>query len=98
MVSDTVEVARNVGIIAAMVGVIGTAIKAGQWKGEHDAKLKTLETVLDKTVDKLARMDDRIDGVERTLLETLTGLKKDVEYIKLAVDGLQKRRREDYAS
>jgi hypothetical protein len=96
--SDGAEIARNVGIIASLLGVVGTAIKTGQWKGEHETRIKQLESVLDKTVDKLSKMDDRVDGIEKELLKTMTGLKKDVEYIRASVDGLKNRRREDYAT
>jgi hypothetical protein len=89
------EIARNVGIIASIVGVIGTAIKAGQWKGEHGARLRVLEGTLAQTVDKLSRMDDRVDGIERELLQTMTALKKDIEYIREYIDEEKKERRRD---
>jgi len=92
--SDGFEVAKNIGIIASMIGVVGTAIKTGQWKGEHDARLKALEGVVEKTVDKLSRIDDRVDGIERELLATMAGLKKDIEHIKSSVDEMKNRRRE----
>ena len=92
--SDGIEITKNVGIIASILGVIGTAIKAGQWKGEHDSRLKTLESVLKDTVDKLAKMDERDDRLERELVEVMTGLKKDVEYIKGYVEETKQRRRE----
>jgi hypothetical protein len=87
--SGSLELAKNIGIVASMIGVIGTAIKAGQWKGEHGARLKILEDTLAKTVDKLSKMDDRVDGIERELLRTMTALKKDVEYIKGSIDDLK---------
>jgi hypothetical protein len=87
------EIARNVGIIASIVGVIGTAIKAGQWKGEHGARLRALEGTLAQTVDKLSRMDDRVDGIERELLQTMTALKKDIEYIREYIDEEKEERR-----
>ena len=91
--SDNVEIVRNVGLIASLIGVVGTAIKAGHWKGEHEARLAKLEDVLSETVQKLAKIDDRVDGIERGLLETMTSLKKDVEYIRIYVDDQKKRRR-----
>jgi hypothetical protein len=89
------EIAKNIGIIASIVGVIGTAVKAGQWKGEHGARLRVLEDTLSKTVDKLSKMDDRIDGIERELLQTMTALKKDIEYIRAYIDEEKKERRRD---
>ena len=93
--NDGVEIARNIGIIASLVGFLGTAIKAGQWKGEHDIRLKNLEGVLSETVNKLSKIDDRVDTIEHKLLETVTSLKKDVEYIKDYIDEQKRRRRED---
>jgi hypothetical protein len=86
------EIARNIGSIASIVGFIGTAIKVGQWKGEHDVRLKKLEDVLKETVEKLSKVDDRVDGIEKELFKTMTSLQKDVEYIKKSVDGLTERR------
>jgi uncharacterized protein YoxC len=84
--SNTVEIAKNIGIIASIVGFLGTAIKVGQWKGEHDIRLKRLEDTLADTVKTLSRMDERVDGIERELLQTMTSLQKDVEYIKRSID------------
>jgi hypothetical protein len=88
-----VEIARNIGIIASILGFIGTAIKAGQWKGEHDLRLKRLEDTLADTVKTLSRLDDRVDGIERELLQTMIALQKDVEYIKKSVDEVKAERR-----
>jgi hypothetical protein len=87
------EIAKTMGIIASLVGFLGTAIKAGQWKGEHEARLSKLEEVLEKTVEKLSKVDDRVDGIERELLQTMTALRKDVEYIKGSIDDLKAARR-----
>ncbi|MCL1812236.1 MAG: hypothetical protein FWG29_01800 [Treponema sp.] len=92
--SNSVEIIKDVGIIASLLGVIGTAIKAGQWKGEHDVRINTLENVLKNTVAELSKMHDKVDGIERELLEVMTGLRKDVEYIKISVDEVKNRRRE----
>jgi hypothetical protein len=81
-----VEIAKNIGIIASIIGFIGTAVKAGQWKGEHDLRLKKLEDTLADTVRTLSRMDERVDGIEKELLKTMTCLQKDVEYIKKSID------------
>jgi vacuolar-type H+-ATPase subunit D/Vma8 len=86
---NSIEIAKNIGIIASLIGFLGTAIKAGQWKGEHEVRLKRLESVLDKTVDKLSKMDERVDGIEKELLLTMTAMKKDVEYIKVSLDDLK---------
>jgi vacuolar-type H+-ATPase subunit D/Vma8 len=91
--SDNMEVAKNIGIIASTIGFIATAIKVGHWKGEHDVRLAKLEEVLEKTVEKLSRVDDRVDGIERELLETMTALKKDIEYIKKSLDEEKEERR-----
>jgi hypothetical protein len=91
--NDSIEIARNIGIIASIVGFLGTAIKAGQWKGEHGARLKVLEDTLTKTVDKLSRMDDRVDGIEKELLQAMTGLQKDIEYIREFIDDQKEERR-----
>jgi Skp family chaperone for outer membrane proteins len=91
--SDNMEVAKNIGIIASIIGFIGTAIKVGHWKGEHEARLLKLEEVLEKTVEKLSKVDDRVDGIERELLETMTALKKDIEYIKKSLDEEKEERR-----
>jgi Skp family chaperone for outer membrane proteins len=91
--SDNMEVAKNIGVIASIVGFVGTAIKVGQWKGGHEARLKKLEEVLDKTVEKLSRIDDRVGGIERELLETMTALKKDIEYIRKSLDEEKEERR-----
>jgi hypothetical protein len=91
--SDSMEIAKNIGIIASIVGFVGTAIKVGHWKGGHDARLVRLEDILDKTVEKLSKVDDRVDGIERELLETMTALRKDIEYIKRALDDEKEERR-----
>jgi hypothetical protein len=88
-----VEVARNVGIIASILATVGTAVKAGQWKGEHGARLLAVENAIAKTVDQLSKMDARVDGIERELAETLTALKKDVEYIRKSIDEEKEERR-----
>jgi hypothetical protein len=88
-----VEIARSVGTIASIIAIVGTAIKTGQWKGEHQERIRQLEEAIDKTVGDLELMDKRVDGIERLLSETLTALKKDVEYIKLSVDDLKEERR-----
>ena len=97
MNDGSIEIARNIGIIASLVGFLGTAIKIGQWKGEHEIRLKKLESALDETVNKLAKVDDRVDGIERQLLETMTSLKKDVEYIRVYIDEQKQRRRKEDA-
>jgi archaellum component FlaC len=89
----SVEIARSVGTIASIIAVVGTAIKAGQWKGEHQERIKQLEETITKTVEDLNSMDKRVDGIERSLSEVLTALKKDVEYIRLSVDDLKAERR-----
>jgi archaellum component FlaC len=88
-----IEIARSVGTIASIIAIVGTAIKTGQWKGEHQERIRQLEETIDKTVEDLERMDERVDGVEKILSETLTALKKDVEYIKGSIDDLKKERR-----
>jgi hypothetical protein len=88
-----VEIAKNIGIIASILGFIGTAIKAGQWKGEHDIRLKKLEDTLADTVKALSRLDDRVDGVEKELLQVMVSLQKDVEYIKKSIDEVKADRR-----
>jgi hypothetical protein len=87
------EIGRNVGIVASILATVGTAIKAGQWKGEHGVRLKAAETALEKTMKQLSKMDERVDGIERELAETLTALKKDVEYIRLSMDEEKEERR-----
>ncbi|MDR2020511.1 MAG: hypothetical protein LBQ14_07080 [Treponema sp.] len=87
------EIGRNVGIVASILATVGTAIKAGQWKGEHGERLKAAETALGKTMEQLSDMDERVDGIERELAETLTALKKDVEYIRLSMDEEKEERR-----
>ncbi|MDR2662880.1 MAG: hypothetical protein LBC31_07795 [Treponema sp.] len=87
-----IEIARNVGIIASILATVGTAVKAGQWKGEHGVRLSAAENTLEKTVDQLARMDERVDGIEKELAETLTALKKDVEYIRKTIEKEDRRR------
>jgi archaellum component FlaC len=89
----SIEIARSVGTIASIIAIVGTAIKTGQWKGEHQERIKQLEDTIDKTVEDLEHMDERVDGVEKLLSETLTALKKDVEYIKGSIDDLKKERR-----
>jgi hypothetical protein len=91
------EIARGVGTIASILAVVATAIKTGQWKGEHQERIKQLEGVIDKTVEDLEHMDRRMDGVEKVLAETLTALRKDVEYIKGSLDDFkaERRRRRD---
>jgi hypothetical protein len=88
-----VEIARNVGIIASILATVGTTVKAGQWKGEHGARLSAVEDTIAKTVDQLSKMDERVDGIERELAETLTALKKDVEYIRKTIDEEKEERR-----
>jgi hypothetical protein len=88
-----VEIARNVGIVASILATVGTAIKAGQWKGEHGARLGAVEKALAKTVEQLSKMDERVDGLEKELAETLTALKKDVEYIRKSMDEEKEERR-----
>ena len=88
-----VDLARSVGIVASILAAVGTAIKAGQWKGEHGARLEAVEAALTKTVDQLSQMDERVDGLERELAETLTALKKDVEYIRRTLEEEKKERR-----
>jgi archaellum component FlaC len=91
----SIEIARSVGTIASIIAIVGTAIKTGQWKGEHQERIKQLEEAIDKTVEDLEHMDRRVDGIEKLLSETLTALKKDVEYIKGSIDDLKARRRRD---
>jgi hypothetical protein len=88
-----IEIARSVVTIAAIRALVGTAVKTGQWKGEHQERIRQLEETIDKTVEDLKRMDERVDGVEKLLSETLTALKKDVEYIRGALDELKRERR-----
>ncbi|MDR2661405.1 MAG: hypothetical protein LBC31_00245 [Treponema sp.] len=88
-----IEIARNVGIIASILATVGTAVKAGQWKGEHGARLSAVEGALAKTVEQLSKMDERVDGIERELAEALTALKKDVEYIRKTIDEEKEERR-----
>ena len=88
-----VEIARNVGIVASILATVGTAIKAGQWKGEQGARLEAVEGMLAKTVEQLSSMDKRVDGLEKELAETLTALKKDVEYIRKSMDEEKEERR-----
>jgi hypothetical protein len=87
--NNGMEIAKSVGIIASLVGFLGTAIKAGQWKGEHEARLSKLEEMIERTAEKLSKVDDRVDGIERELLQTMTALRKDVEYIKGSIDDLK---------
>jgi flagellar biosynthesis chaperone FliJ len=89
------EIARSVGTIASIIAIVGTAIKTGQWKGEHQERIKQLEEAIDKTARDLEHMDKRVDGIEKLLSETLTALKKDVEYIRGSLDDLKKERRRD---
>jgi peptidoglycan hydrolase CwlO-like protein len=89
------EIAKATGIIASLVGFVGTAVKAGQWKGEHEARLSRLEEALKTTVEKLSKVDSRVDGIERELLQTMTALKKDIEYIREYIDEEKKGRRRD---
>ncbi|MDR2186386.1 MAG: hypothetical protein LBO80_12085 [Treponema sp.] len=88
-----VEIARNVGLVASIMGTVGTAIKAGQWKGEHGARLVVAEHTLTRTVEQLSKIDARVDGLERELAETLTALKKDVEYIRKTIEEEKEERR-----
>jgi hypothetical protein len=88
-----IEIARNVGIIASILATVGTAVKAGQWKGEHGARLGAVEDTLAKTVAQLSKMDERVDGIEKELAEVLTALKKDVEYIRKTIDEEKEERR-----
>ena len=87
------EIARNVGIVASILATVGTAIKAGQWKGGHEARLIAAESALARTVDQLSSMDARVDSLEKELAETLTALKKDVEYIRKTIDEEKEERR-----
>jgi hypothetical protein len=90
---SSLEIAKNIGIIASLVGFIGTAIKVGNWKGEHEVRIKNLESVLEATVDKLSNMNDRLNGIDKELLRNMTELKKDVEYIKKTIETNVERRR-----
>jgi vacuolar-type H+-ATPase subunit D/Vma8 len=89
----SIEIARSVGTIASIIAIVGTAIKTGQWKGEHQERIKQLEETIDKTVEELEHMDRRVDGIEKVLAETLTALRKDVEYIRGSLDDLKAERR-----
>ena len=94
---NIIEVARNVGVIASLVGSLGTAVKVGQWKGKYETRFEQLEKKVDETISRLSKVDDRVDGIERQLLETMTSLKKDVEYIRGYIDEQKHRRRKEDA-
>ncbi|MEL3908052.1 MAG: hypothetical protein P1P64_03425 [Treponemataceae bacterium] len=79
---DISTMIQVVGFLVQTVGLITVAVRTGSWKGELEHRVDVLEKQADQTVRDLSAVDKRVDGIEKELLKVMTGVQRDIEYIK----------------